>query len=260
MTQIPVGARHWIPLLAALLPACGSKAPPATPEPEVVPAAEAAPPQEVVVVRVDTVTVRDAAADQRIARLELQVIEKEAELEQLQTRLDDARREVVRAMAKLQTGATRAEAASAMAEAEVAVNALAGSAAGRGAPEVAQAKGLLAMSTQEFNRSNFGGALYLANQAKLTASTARSRIADAGRGTPRPGETLFSIPLRLQAMGRTNVREGPGTDQAVLYTVERGTVLVAHASLGDWIRVTDNAGRSGWIIRSRVGRRDNAGS
>jgi hypothetical protein len=253
--------RRFLPLLSVLAAACGGSPPPAAaPEPEVVPAAQAAPPQEVVVTRVDTVTVRDPAADQRIAKLELQVLEKEAELEQLQTRLDDARREVVRAMAKLQTGATRAEAASAMAEAEVAVNALAGSPAGRGAPEVAQAKGLLAMSTQEFNRANFGGALYLANQAKLIASTARSRIADAGRGAPRPGETVFSIPLRLQAMGRTNVREGPGTDQPVLFTVESGTVLVAYATLGDWVRVADTAGRGGWIIRGRVGRRDPAGS
>ncbi len=68
------------------------------------------------------------------------------------------------------------------------------------------------------------------------------------------------MPLRLQAMGRTNVREGPGTDQAVLYTVERGAVLVAYASLGDWVRVSDSTGRSGWIIRGRVGRRDDAGS
>lgn len=260
MTHRRPDSYRWMPPLAALLAACGGKAPPpATPEPEAVPAAAVAP-QEVVVVRVDTVTVRDPASDQRVARLELQVLEREAELEELQLRLDDARREVVRAMAKLQTLATRAEAASAMAEAEVAVNALAGSAAGRGAPEVGQAKRLLAMSTQEFNRSNFGGALYLANQAKLIASTARSRIADAGRGTSRPGETVFAVPLRMQALGRTNVREGPGTDQAVLYTVDRGAVLVAYAALGDWVRVADNTGRGGWIIRSRVGRREDAGN
>lgn len=213
----------WIPVLAGLLAACGGQAPSAAPEPEVVPAPTVAPaPPEHVVVRVDTVMVRNAALDQRVARLELQLIEKEAELEQLQTRLDDARREVVRAMAKLQTLATRAEAASAMAEAEVAVGALAGSAAERGAPEVVQARSLLAMSTQEFNRTNYGGALYLANQAKMIASGGRSRIAEAGRGTPRAGETLFTVPLRLQAIGRTNVREGPGTDQAVLFTEPGG--------------------------------------
>jgi uncharacterized coiled-coil protein SlyX len=252
--------RALVPALAPLLAACGGKAPPPSPEPETVPPAEAAAPEEVVVLRVDTVTVRDALQDQRIARLELQVLEKEAEIEQLQVRLDDARREVVRAMAKLQSLATRAEAASAMAEAEVAVAALAGSPAGRGTPEVAQARSLLGMSTQEFNRANYGGALYLANQAKSIASAARSRVADAGRGGSRPGESMFAVPLRIQAMGRTNVREGPSTDEAVLYTVDRGAVLVAYAALGDWIRVTDVTGRPGWIIRSRIGRREDGGS
>jgi len=52
--------------------------------------------------------VRDTALEQRAARLELTVLEKEAEVAELQTRLDDARREVVRAMAKLQSLATRA--------------------------------------------------------------------------------------------------------------------------------------------------------
>src|SRR5438552_2807866 len=60
------------------------------------------------------VLVRDTALEQRAARLELKVLEQAAQVEELQRRLDDARREVVRAMAKLQSLATRAEAASGM--------------------------------------------------------------------------------------------------------------------------------------------------
>src|SRR5437667_12814633 len=67
---------------------------------------------------------RDTALEQRAARLELKVLEQEALVDELQSRLDDARREVVRAMAKLQSLATRAEAASGMAEAEIALQAL----------------------------------------------------------------------------------------------------------------------------------------
>lgn len=145
-----------------------------------------------------------------------------------------------------------------MAEAEVAVNALAGSAAGRGAPEVAQARNLLAMGTEAFNRSNYGGAVYLAGQAKTLASSGRSRVGETGRGAPRSGETPFAAPLRLQATGRTNVREGPGTDQPVLFTVDRGTPVTAYSAVGDWVKVTDDAGRTGWIIRSRLGRREGA--
>lgn len=256
--------RYWIPTLAGMLTACGGKsAPPVAPEPEVLPAVAPAPAVPLapanVVVRVDTVVTRDPAQDQRIALLELQVIEREAELEQLQTRLEDAHREVVRAMAKLRTSASKAEAASAMAEAEVAVGALSGSGAGRGAPEVTEARRLLAMSTAEFNRTNYGGAVYLANQSKLIAAAGRSRIAEAGRVTPRQGEVLFAVPLRLRAVGRTNVREGPGTDQAVLFTVESGAAVTAHSVVGDWVRMSDGTGRTGWIIRSRLGRREESG-
>src|SRR5437867_10139094 len=42
------------------------------------------------------VVVRDTALEQRAGRLELKTLEQEAQIEELQDRLDDARREVVR--------------------------------------------------------------------------------------------------------------------------------------------------------------------
>src|SRR5207249_2115448 len=68
--------------------------------------------------------VHDSVLERRVARLELLVAERDAQVEDLQARLDEARQEVVRALAKLQTVASRAEAASAIAEAEIAVQAL----------------------------------------------------------------------------------------------------------------------------------------
>src|SRR5213079_2057653 len=62
--------------------------------------------------------VHDSVLERRVARLELLVAERDAQVEDLQARLDEARQEVVRALAKLQTVASRAEAASAIAEAE----------------------------------------------------------------------------------------------------------------------------------------------
>src|SRR5919204_6292934 len=102
----------------------------------------------------DTVVVRDPEIERRLARLELRVIEKETQVEELQTRLDDARDEVVRTMAKLQTLASRAEAASAMAEADVALQALRSSAGSQSIPETGQAAKLMTYSTSEFNKQN----------------------------------------------------------------------------------------------------------
>src|SRR5438045_9459034 len=63
--------------------------------------AKPAPPPTVKVVR-DTVTVRDPELDKRVARLELQLLARDAQIEDLQVRLEDARAEVVMSMAKLQ--------------------------------------------------------------------------------------------------------------------------------------------------------------
>src|SRR6266516_2478232 len=135
--------------------------------------------------------VRDTQLEQRVGRLELRLLEKEAQVEELQARLDDARREVVRAMAKLQSLATRAEAASGMAEAEIALQALrsAGPGGGGGSnpqaptpPEYGQGTQLLQLATTEFDQQNYAGALYLAAEAKNAASAGQARVATDNRG------------------------------------------------------------------------------
>ena len=209
-----------------------------------------APPPRVVRETV-TVTAKDPELERRVARLELRVLEKEAQVEELQTRLEDARDEVVRTMAKLQTLASRAEAASAMAEADVAVQSLRGAQGGRQLPELAQASRFVQQSTSEFNKQNYGGALYLANQAKTVATAGRARVAGANR-TPSPGETNFAMPVRLKVASRGNVREGPGTSFGVAYSVESGTGLTGFSYTDDWVRVTDDAGRTGWIFRPLI--------
>jgi len=198
--------------------------------------------------------VRDPELELRVARLELRVIERDGQVTDLQTRLDEARREVVRAMAKLQTLATRAEAASAIAEGEIALQALRNTGGSEAASDVAQAQQLLDMSTAEFDRGNFGGALYLANQSKSLAGARRGRLGGE-RGALRPGETLYALPLSLQAVGQSNVREGPGRNFPVVFTVEKGAPLTGHSSAGEWVRISDDGGRTGWVYLTLVGRR-----
>ncbi|HET7296512.1 MAG TPA: SH3 domain-containing protein, partial [Gemmatimonadales bacterium] len=200
---------------------------------------------------------RDTLLDQRIARLELRLVERDAQIEDLDVRLDEARQEVVRAMAKLQTLASRAEAASAMAEAEIAVQGLRAAAGAQpGGTDVAQAGTLLQQSSAEFAKQNYGGALYLANQAKSLAGAGRNRLGGADRPTLRQGETPFAVPLRLKASARGNVRDGPGAAFKVSFTVEPGTALTGYSVMEQWVRVADEGGRSGWMYVTLVGRRD----
>src|SRR6266705_1628991 len=174
-----------------------------------------APPPAIKVVH-DTVSVRDPELDKRVSRLELQLLARDAQIEDLQARLEDTRAEVVRAMAKLQTVASRAQAASAMAEAEVALQTMKASASGE-PPESAQVTRLVRQSATEFNKQNDGGALYLANQAKTVASSYRGRLG-SNNLEARPGETLFAVPIKLKTTTKGNVREGPGTNFTVSFS------------------------------------------
>ena len=240
--------RPFLLLVASLLgAACKLPGPPGAPTPtrDSTPAA----PRPVVI--------RDTLLEQRAARLELRVLEKESQVEELQGRLDDARREVVRAMAKLQSLATRAEAASGMAEAEIALQALrvANGAPAPAAPEVGQATQLLQLATAEFDKQNYAGALYLATQAKNAASAGQRRLASADRATLRSGEVPFALPLRVQTTGRANVREGPGATFRVSFTLEAGTPLIAYSYVEQWVRITDETDRPGWIHQALIGRR-----
>jgi uncharacterized coiled-coil protein SlyX len=202
--------------------------------------------------------VRDTALEQRAARLELRVLEQEAQVSDLQTRLDDARREVVRAMAKLQSLATRAEAASGMAEAEIALQTLrsANGSNSNTPPEWGQGNQLLQLATTEFDQQNYAGALYLATEAKNAAAAGQRRATNDDRGTTRKGEVPFALPLRVQTTGRANIREGPGSNFKVLFTLESGLALVAYSYVDQWVRVVGDGDRTGWVHQTLIGRRE----
>ena len=203
----------------------------------------------------DTVTIRDPELERRLGRLELQLLEKEAQVADLQLRLDDTREEVVRTLAKLQTVASRAEAASGMAEAEIALQALRRTGSQVLPPELAQVTRLVQQSSAEFNKMNYGGALYLAGQAKQLSRSFTGRLVDANPRISREGETPFALPIRLKTSSRGNVREGPGTSFAIAFGVEPGLPLIGYSYVDEWIRIGDENGRSGWIFRPLVSRR-----
>jgi hypothetical protein len=189
----------------------------------------------------------DPADDRRIASLELQVLEKSAQVDQLQDQLDEARREVVRSMARQQSVATRAEAASGIAEAELALQSMPDNVAAS-----APVRKLTEQSSAEFEKANYGGALYLANQAKSSALAARGQIAETDQGSLRPYERSLALPLQLETTTGANVRAGPGTGFGVVYTLAPRSRVVAYSSAEQWLRVVDDSGRRGWISQSLI--------
>ena len=232
------------------LAACASSAPPET---------AAAPVPDTVVI-VDTVTLEVEAAanaelEQRLARLQIELLDKDAQVDGLRAQLDAAHQEVVRNMAKLQSQATRAEAASGMAEAEIALRDLRATTGGQVTPAIQEAQQLLNQSGEEFGKDNYAGSLYLASQARTIAE--RSAFVPAGEGSSlQPGEQLFGVPVPLQTLTRSNIRGGPGLNFPILFTLDPGGLLVGRSHTDEWVRVTDEQGRMGWIFHTLVGTRN----
>jgi hypothetical protein len=238
-------------LLALALVGCGAKPQPAPPP---VPVVVAPPPPAPVAAPIvpETVRVRDPEMERDNARMRVQLLERSAQLADTDRRLGEATTEVVRAMARLRTLATRAEAASAMAEAEVTLQQLRGRAGQQAPPEARQAEVALRAGSAAFDAENYGGAVYLATQAKRVATAGRGRLAESGGTSARPGERAFAVPVPLTTTARANLRAAPGSAAELVVAAPAGTALTAYAYAQDWLRVTLADGRSAWVHQGVV--------
>ena len=85
-------------------------------------------------------------------------------------------------------------------------------------------------------------------------SAYRGRLAVGGRESARPGETAFAVPIKLVTTTRGNVRGGPGTGFPIVFAADSGTTLTGFSYADEWIRISDDGGRGGWIFRTLVSR------
>jgi len=185
--------------------------------------------------------------EEKLARLHLQGLEKDAEIRALNHKLEGAILEVVRAMAKLRGLSGRAEAASALAETEIALKSM--------PADSPQAEQLLRLATEEFKKQNYDGTVYLTSQVKLLISSRTERPVRGAEAAKSDAEHALSPVLALRASNRSNVREGPGPAFKILFVVERGTPLSAVSYNGVWVRVKTDDGRAGWVHYSLVDQR-----
>lgn len=194
---------------------------------------------------------RQAAAhrelEEKVAHQHLQLLEKDAEIRALNQKLETAILEVVRAMAKLRGLSGRAEAASNLAETEIAVKSVPAEPSLRPRDaDLRQAEHLLKMATEEFKNQNYDGTVYLTSQVKMLIRPPSDRPAKSDAGGTG-GELTLSPTLSLRAAGRTNVRQGPGANFKVVFVIEPGTPVSGLGYSGLWVRVKTDDGRSGWV-------------
>ena len=250
-----------------MLVACTSTTPGVRSTPTPVPHATPAPArvEELIVEKkgLEEALVKEQAArkalEAQAAAYNLRLLEKDTQIKELkdrqtelQVKLDEAILEVVRAKGKLRSLESKAEAASNIAEAEIARKALDGQARGvETGQDLAQADQLLKMSAEEFKKENYGGALYLANEAKGRLRSAGLRPAGLNE-TASAGESAFAVPLPLQVARACNLRDGPGVEFKTVAALPKGAKVVGLAQKGQWLRVKAETGVAGWVFQNLV--------
>lgn len=200
-----------------------------------------------------------------IADAKMQLLANEALINELQHRCDNQQQrldaaiiEVVRTKSRLRSIESKAEAASTIAEAEIALNALKKSTESKDEGllnEIAAADQLLKMSMDEFKTRNFGGALYLANQAKGQVRGVKMRQKSSVNTADLEGENSFSRPLYLKLSKNGNLRVGPGLHQKIFRILNKGTVVTGYSHKDTWVRIETADGVSGWLFYSLLGAR-----
>jgi hypothetical protein len=198
-------------------------------------------------------TTANQELEDKLAKQQLVLLEKDAKNKDLDRRLDEAILEVVRTKAKLRSLESKAEAVSTLAEAEIALKALKPTSGTAKDPDFLQAEQLLKSSGLELKKENYGGALYLAAQAKNIINQSQERSSGRGKTPMLAGEVPFAMPLPLRAISTSKVREGPGLNFKVLFTLPAGAALEGYSYKGPWVRVqSEEDNRGGWVYYSLI--------
>jgi hypothetical protein len=189
----------------------------------------------------------------KLAKLQLLVLEKDAKNKDLDRRLTEAIQEVVRTKAKLRSVESKAEAVSTLAEGEIALKTLKTNLPGvERDSDFLHAEELLRASGLELKKENYGGALYLAIQAKSIINEGQERSTGRKKTPMMAGEVLFATPVPLRLVSSSKIREGPGLDSKVLFTLQEGSELVGYSYRGLWVRVSSEDSRVGWVYYSLI--------
>ena len=154
--------------------------------------------------------------------------------------------EVASAEVKLRRLATQADAASRLAEAEVALQGMeTETQTPLRAVQIAEAQRLLDAGAESFAQGEYGAAVERAAESQAIIET----LAGGGRLVPgaRAEETPLHTPLALRTRIDSNLRAQPGRTEPVLSLLRQGTALQAHAYRGEWLHVHADDGRAGWV-------------
>ncbi|MBN2383851.1 SH3 domain-containing protein [bacterium] len=184
------------------------------------------------------------------AGLQLQLLEKEALIQDLSERivktqqeLTNAVNEVVRVKSRLKSLDSRAEAASSLAETEIAIR-TSKKASLESTEDIQTVENLLEAANEEFKKENYSGSLYLTNRIQSLLQPTQGPTLDISFNQ---SEERFRVPLKLKTTTRSNIREGPGLEFKVISTLEAGVSVLGISVQNRWVRIQMENGEIGWI-------------
>jgi Bacterial SH3 domain len=102
-------------------------------------------------------------------------------------------------------------------------------------------KDLIGTSQNLIRKQNYGGALFFAERANHTMSSAERRASIESAAVSR-----------TVSVNVANVREGPGQHYSVVERINAGAVLVCWGEANQWYHVRTPKGADGWIHASVV--------
>jgi len=193
--------------------------------------------------------------NREIARLRQDLANRDAELrdqrfsqrDQVKV-LQESHREVARAKVKLRRLATQADAASYIAEVEVAMETLRGTmGATSNVPLMVLAQGILESTAAPFAQADYGVAMDRAAQAEeLIIRVAHYRFRPGSRSRV-PGQVPLQMAIPLKVTAESHLLRQPLGKARVVAVLKKDSPLVAHAYKGSWLQVETEDGRSGWV-------------
>jgi predicted GNAT family N-acyltransferase len=199
------------------------------------------------------------AQQSEIERLKQLLAEKEALISSQQAHQQEQAKELqastsqaTRAQIKLSRLATQPDAASTLAEVEVAMEALhsAKTTAPRQAMQI-QAQRLLDAANAAYVKGDFATAVDRATQSREIIDMAMGHRSGKTSSTQRLTIT-FQTPIPLRTRIDCNLRQLPRGNAAILRVLEKDSALMALAYRGGWLRIQAEDGRTGWVLNTLV--------
>jgi SH3 domain-containing protein len=202
--------------------------------------ATAPPPPVVATPHVEEPAAARAEIEARVRRAEEEQRRLEERVGFLLKELELTETELVRSKAKVK-GQTKAEASSAVAEAQILLRRMADEK--MRSPNLVRCQELLDRAEQLLRDENYGGAAFFAMTAQdLVEQTRRLATDPTALDRPAPKRTY------VVASDTVNLRKAPGTTEPVVGHAPRGASVEATVVRGEWVRVT-YGDTSGWIYR-----------